>query len=73
LRVTVAEAIAGLTGESATSPAIQVRALSMIGSCSLFRRDRPAVLHALKWKQVGAKEIKVIEKAIQTNIQAMFS
>lgn len=72
LRVTVAEAMAGLTGESATSPAIQVRALSMIGSCSLFRRDRPAVLRALKWKQIGAKEIKVIEKAIRANIQAMF-
>jgi hypothetical protein len=31
------------------------------------------VLHVLKWKQIGAKELKVIEKAIQANIQAMFS
>jgi hypothetical protein len=69
----VAEAIAGLTGESAASSATQVRALSIIGSCICFRRDRPAVLHALKWKQIGAEELKVIEQAIQANIQAMFS
>ena len=73
LRRTVAEAIAGLTGESAASSATQVRALSIIGSCICFRRDRPAVLHALKWKQIGAEELKVIEQAIQANIQAMFS
>ena len=73
LRVTLAEALAGLTGESAASPAIQVRALSIIGSCVCFRRDRPAVLRALKWKQIEAKELKVIETAIQANIQAMFS
>ncbi len=73
LRVTLAEAIAGLTGESAASSATQVRALSIIGSCVCFRRDRPAVLHALKWKQIGAKELKVIEKAIEANIRAMFS
>ena len=73
LRGTLAEAIARLTGESAASSATQVRALSIIGSCVCFRRDRPAVLHVLKWKQIGAKELKVIEKAIQANIQAMFS
>jgi AcrR family transcriptional regulator len=73
LRTVVAEAIAGLTGESAASPATQVRALALIGSCVCFRRDRPAVLRALKWKQIGAKELKVIEMAIQAGIQAMFS
>jgi AcrR family transcriptional regulator len=73
LRGTLAEAIAALTGESATSSATRVRALSIIGSCICFRRDRPAVLHALKWKQIGAKELEVIEKAIATNIRAMFS
>jgi AcrR family transcriptional regulator len=73
LRNVVAEAIAGLTGESAASPATQVRALSIIGSCICFRRDRPAVLHALRWKQIGAKELKAIEKAIEANIRAMFS
>jgi AcrR family transcriptional regulator len=73
LRDTLAEAIAGLTGESAASPATQVRALSIIGSCICFRRDRPAVLRALKWKLIGAKEIKVIEMAIQANTRAMFS
>ncbi|MGD0922274.1 MAG: CerR family C-terminal domain-containing protein [Terriglobia bacterium] len=73
LRVTLAEAIAGLTGESAASSATQVRALSIIGSCICFRRDRPAVLHALKWKQIGAKELKVVEAGIRANIQAMFS
>ncbi len=73
LRNMVAEAIAGLTGESAASSATQVRALSIIGSCVCFRRDRPAVLRALKWKQIGAKELKVIEMVIQTNIRAMFS
>ena len=73
LRVTLAEAIAGLAGESAASSATQVRALSIIGSCICFRRDRPAVLHALKWKQIGAKELKVIETAIEANIRAMFS
>jgi hypothetical protein len=31
------------------------------------------VLRALKWKQIGAKELKVIEKAIEANIRAMFS
>jgi AcrR family transcriptional regulator len=73
LRGTLAEAIAALTGESATSSATQARALSIIGSCICFRRDRPAILRALKWKQVGAKELKVIEKAIEANIRAMFS
>ena len=73
LRVTLAEAIAGLAGESAASSATQVRALSIIGSCICFRRDRPAVLHALKWKQIGAKELKVNETAIEANIRAMFS
>jgi AcrR family transcriptional regulator len=73
LRNAVAEAIAGLTGESAASPATQVRALAIIGSCVCFRRDRPAVLRALNWKQIGAKELKVIEMAIQANIRAMFS
>jgi AcrR family transcriptional regulator len=73
LRETLAEAIARLTGESATSPGTQVRALTLIGTCVYFRRDRSAVLHALKWKRMGAKEIKVIEKAIRANIQAMFS
>jgi len=73
LRGTLAEAIAGLTGESAASSATQVRALSIIGSCVCFRRDRTAVLHALKWKQIGAKELKVIEQGIRANIQAMFS
>jgi AcrR family transcriptional regulator len=73
LRVTLAEAIAALTGESTASSATQVRALSIIGSCICFRRDRPAVLRALKWKQIGAKELKVIEKAIEANIRAMFS
>ncbi len=73
LRGTLAEAIAVLTGESATSSATQVRALSIVGSCICFRRDRPAVLRALKWKQIGAKEIKMIEKVIGANIQAMFS
>ena len=73
LRSTVAEAIAALTGESPTSTATQARALSIIGSCICFRRDRPAVLRALKWKQIGAREIKVIEIAIQSNIRAMFS
>jgi hypothetical protein len=69
----LAEAIAALTGESATSSATRVRALSIIGSCICFRRDRPAVLRALKWKQIGAKELEVIEKAIEANIRAMFS
>jgi AcrR family transcriptional regulator len=73
LRNVVAEAIAGLTGESAVSPATQVRALAIIGSCVCFRRDRPAVLRALKWKQIGAKELKMIEMAIQASIRAMFS
>jgi AcrR family transcriptional regulator len=73
LRTAVAEAIAGLTGESAASPATQARALAIIGSCVCFRRDRPAVLRALRWKQIGAREIKVIEMAIQTNVRAMFS
>ncbi len=73
LRETLAEAIARLTGESATSPHTQVRALTIIGSCVYFRRDRSAVMHALKWKQIGAKEIEVIEKAIRANIQAMFA
>jgi AcrR family transcriptional regulator len=73
LRGTLAEAVARLTGESTNSPATQVRTLSLIGSCVFFRRDRLAVLRALKWKQVGAKELKVIENAIRTNIQAMFS
>ena len=73
LRNMVAEAIAGLTGESAASPGIQARALAIIGSCVCFRRDRPAVLRALKWKQIGAKELKVVEMAIQANIRAMFS
>jgi AcrR family transcriptional regulator len=73
LRNVVAEAIAGLTGESAASPATQVRALAIIGSCVCFRRDRPAVLRALKWKQIGAKELKVIETAIQASVRAMFS
>jgi AcrR family transcriptional regulator len=73
LRVTLAEAIAALTGESAASSATQVRALSIIGSCICFRRDRPAVLHALKWKQIGAKELKIVEAGIRANIQAMFS
>ena len=73
LRGTLAEAIAGLTGESAASSATRVRALSIIGSCICFRRDRAAVLRALKWKQIGAKELEVIEKAIATNIRAMFS
>ena len=73
LRNVVAEAIAGLTGESAASPATQVRALAIIGSCVCFRRDRPAVLRALKWKQIGAKELQVIERAIQASIRAMFS
>ncbi len=73
LRDTLAEAIAALTGESATSSATRVRALSIIGSCICFRRDRPSVLRALKWKQIGARELKVIEMAIQENIQAMFS
>ena len=73
LRDTLAEAIARLTGESAASSATQVRALSIIGSCVCFRRERPAVLHALKWKQIAAKELKVIEQGIQANIQAMFS
>ena len=73
LRDTLAEAIAALTGESATSSATQVRALSIIGSCICFRRDRLAVLRALKWKQIGAKELKVIEMALETNIRAMFS
>ena len=73
LRNVVAEAIAGLTGESAASPATQVRALAIIGSSVCFRRDRPAVLRALKWKQIGAKELQVIERAIQASIRAMFS
>ena len=73
LRNVVAEAIAGLTGEPPASPAAQVRSLALIGSCVCFRRDRPAVLRALKWKQIGAKELKVIEMAIQANIRAMFS
>jgi hypothetical protein len=73
LRNVVAEAFAGLTGESAACPATQARALAIIGSCVCFRRDRPAVLRALKWKQLGAKELKVIETAIQANTQAMFS
>jgi len=73
LRNVVAEAIAGLTGESAASSATQVRALAIIGGCVCFRRDRPAVLRALKWKQIGAKELKLIEMAIQSNIRAMFS
>ena len=73
LRGTLAEAIAVLTGESATSSVAKVRALSIIGSCICFRRDRPAVLRALKWKQIGAKEIKMIEKVIGANIQGMFS
>jgi len=73
LRDTLAEAIAALSGESPTSPATQVRALSIIGSCICFRRDRPAVLHALKWKQIGAKEIRLVEAGIRANIQAMFS
>ena len=73
LRGTLAKAIAALTGESATSSATKARAVSIIGSCICFRRDRPAVLHALKWKQIGAKELKVIEMAIEANIQAMFS
>jgi AcrR family transcriptional regulator len=73
LRDTLAEAIARLTGESATSAATQVRALSLIGSCVCFRRDRRAVLHALKWKQIGAKELKVVEAGVRANIQAMFS
>ena len=73
LRETLAEVIARLTGESATSDDTQVRALTLIGTCVYFRRDRAAVLHALKWKRIGAKEIKVIERAIRANIQAMFS
>jgi AcrR family transcriptional regulator len=73
LRGTLAEAIARLTGESAVASATQVRALSIIGSCVCFRRDRRAVLHALKWKQIGAKELKVIEAGVRANIQAMFS
>jgi AcrR family transcriptional regulator len=73
LRTVVAEAIAGLTGESAASSATRVRALSIIGSCICFRRDRPAVLRALKWKQIGAKEIEVIEMAIEASVRAMFS
>jgi hypothetical protein len=68
----VGEAIAGLTGQSAASPATQVRALAIIGSCVCFRRDRSAVLRALKWKQIGAKELKAIEMAIQANTRAMF-
>jgi hypothetical protein len=31
------------------------------------------VLRALKWKQIGARELKAIEMAIQANIRAMFS
>ena len=73
LRDTLAEAVAALTGESATSSATKARALSIIGSCICFRRDRLAVLRALKWKQIGAEELKVIEMAIQANTQAMFS
>ena len=73
LRITLAEAIGRLTGESPTSPAAQVRAMAIIGACIVFRRDRSAVLHALKWKQIGAKELKVVEAGIRANIQAMFS
>ena len=73
LRDTLAEAIARLTGESATSPETRVRALTIIGTCVYFRRDRSAVLHALKWKQIGAKEIRMIEKVIWANFQTMFS
>jgi AcrR family transcriptional regulator len=73
LRDTLAEAIARLTGESAISSATQVRVLSLIGSCVCFRRDRHAVLHALKWKQIGARELKILEAGVRANIQAMFS
>jgi hypothetical protein len=73
LRDTLAEVIARLTGESPTSSYTRVRALTIIGTCVYFRRDRSAVLHALKWKQLGAKEIKMIEKAIRAGIRAMFS
>ena len=68
----LAEAIARLTGESATLPERRVRALTIIGICVYFRRDRSAVLHSLKWKQIGAKEIRMIEKVIWANIHAMF-
>ena len=47
--------------------------LCTIGSCICFRRDHAVVLRALKWKQIGAKELKVIEMAIQASIRAMFS
>jgi len=73
LRDTLAEAIARLTGESTSSPATQVRALSLIGSCVTFRRDRPTVLRTLKWKQIGAKELKAIEQGVQANVRATFS
>ena len=73
LRETLAEAIARLTGESATSPDTQVRALTLIGTCVYFRRDRSAVLHALHWNQIGTKQIKLIEKVIRANIQSMFA
>lgn len=73
LRATLTEAIAALTGESASSAATRVRALTIIGSCVGFRRERPAVLRTMKWKQIGAKELKVIEMAIQANIRSMFS
>jgi hypothetical protein len=73
LRRTLAEAIARLSGESAASPATQVRVPSIIGSRVCFCRGRPAVLHALKWKQIGVEEVKVIENATWANIQAVSS
>ena len=73
LRDTMAEAIARLTGESATSPDTRVRALTLIGTCVYFRRDRSAVLNALHWNQIGTKQIKLIEKVVRANIQSMFA
>jgi AcrR family transcriptional regulator len=40
LRDTLAEAIARLTGEYATSPDTRVRVLTIVGTCVYFRRDR---------------------------------
>ena len=73
LRDIVAAAIAALTGESAVSTITRSRAISIIGSCVCFRRDRPAVLRALKWTQIGAKELNLIEMAVEANVRAMFS
>ncbi len=67
----VTQLLAAVQGCDPDSEAVRIQAMTVVGQLLVFRVARAAVLRALDWEAVGARELALIQAQVDRNLEAI--